>query len=184
MARNKYGMQKPVQNDLQQCINSFERMKRDGIGIADELVCDTCKRALKYIDELETKLAESEPVRHGHWISAKAPITMYKCSKCSECGALVSGDDFNFCPNCGAKMDVGGKMTDKNTPWSKRAPFDPESITCGRCDSDISDRDFEFCPYCGQKLDWSCLSDTETSFEMDGKTYNVFFDDFDDDDDD
>lgn len=75
-------------------------------------------------------------------------------------------------------------MPDKNTPWSKRAPFDPESITCGRCDSDISERDFEFCPFCGQKLDWSCLSDTETSFEMDGKTYNVFFGDDDNDDDD
>lgn len=69
------------------------------------------------------------------------------------------------------------KMPDKNTPWSKRAPFDPESITCGRCDSDISEDDFEYCPYCGQKLDWSCLSDSETSFEMDGKIYNVFFDD-------
>lgn len=52
-------------------------------------------------------------------------------------------------------------MPDKNTPWSKRAPFDPESITCGRCDSDISDSDFEYCPYCGQKLDWSCFGDDD-----------------------
>ena len=80
-------------------------------------------------------------------------------------------------------------MLDKDEPWSKRAPFAPESITCGRCDCDISDRDFEYCPYCGQKLDWSCLSDSETSFEMDGKIYNVFFDyddgndDYDNDDD-
>lgn len=66
------------------------------------------------------------------------------------------------------------KIPDKDAPWSKRAPFDPKSITCGRCDCDISDRDFEYCPYCGQKLGWSCLSDSETSFEMDGKTYNVF----------
>lgn len=96
---------------------------------------------------------------------------------------------YNFVPDdfCshGERKDGGDKkMPDKNIPWSKRAPFDPESITCGRCDSDISDRDFEFCPYCGQKLDWSCLSDTETSFEMDGKTYNVFFGDDDSDDDD
>lgn len=64
MAKHKYGMQKPVQNDLQQCINSFERMKRGGIGIADELVCDTCKRALKYIDELEVKLADTKSIVH------------------------------------------------------------------------------------------------------------------------
>lgn len=73
-------------------------------------------------------------------------------------------------------------MLDKDEPWSKRAPFDPESITCGRCDCDISDSDFEYCPYYGQKLDRSCLSDSETSFEMDGRIYNVFFgdDDFND----
>ena len=44
------------------------------------------------------------------------------------------------------------KMIDKNTPWSKRVPFDTESITCGRCDNDISDSDFQYCPYCGQNL--------------------------------
>lgn len=111
MAKNKYGMQKPLQNDLQQCINSFERMKCGGIGIADELVCDTCKRALKYIDALEAKLAESKPVRHGHWVSE------YDCGyitpHCSECGetALTKEEtsyDYvysSYCPRCGAKMD-------------------------------------------------------------------------------
>ena len=74
MSKHKYGMQKNVQNDLQQCINSFEHMKRGGIGIADELVCDTCKRALKYIDELEEKLSKSAPVRHGHWVKEKSDV--------------------------------------------------------------------------------------------------------------
>ena len=82
-------------------------------------------------------------------------------------------------------------MPDKNTPWSKRAPFDPESITCGRCDSDISDRDFEFCPYCGEiywrKQDMATITAGDfrngKTFEMDGKTYNVFFGDDENDDD-
>ena len=69
------------------------------------------------------------------------------------------------------------QLTDKQTPNSKRAPFDNEAITCGNCDSDITDSDFTHCPYCGQKLDWSCLSDTETTFECDGKTYIIQFDD-------
>lgn len=56
-------------------------------------------------------------------------------------------------------------MLDKETPNSKRAPFDSEAISCGRCDSDITDTDFEYCPYCGQKLDWSCLTDSETEFD-------------------
>lgn len=76
------------------------------------------------------------------------------------------------------------KTFDKETPWSKRAPFDPDSISCGRCDHDISDEDYKYCPYCGQKLDWERLGDSETSFEMNGKKYNVQFDCSDDEDDD
>ena len=103
MAKTKYGIQKLVQNDLQQCINSFERMKRGGIGIADECVEDTCKRALKYIDALEAKLAESAPVRHGRW-----NIGYFHDRVCSRC--LHPDNDLNdyahsYCPNCGAKMD-------------------------------------------------------------------------------
>ena len=108
MAKHKYGMQKPAQNDLQQCINSFERMKHGGIGIADECVEDTCKRALKYIDALEAKLAESAPVRHGEWVSEETAVT------CTACGRSYDTDfeakrnvilSFDFCPSCGAKMD-------------------------------------------------------------------------------
>lgn len=62
MARNKYGIQKIVQNDLQQCINSFRRMRNGGIGIADECVEQTCKMALKHIDKLEAKLENSVEV--------------------------------------------------------------------------------------------------------------------------
>lgn len=40
--------------------------------------------------------ANVSPVKHVHWISTKY--------KCSECGVIVWGNDFNFCPNCGATM--------------------------------------------------------------------------------
>lgn len=69
MAERKYSMQQSVQNDLQICINSFERLKSGGIGIADDCVEQTCKNALRYINELETKLADVAPVKHGHWES-------------------------------------------------------------------------------------------------------------------
>ncbi|MGN0608973.1 MAG: hypothetical protein ACI4J6_07185 [Oscillospiraceae bacterium] len=108
MAKHKYSMQKPVQNDLQQCINSFERMKRGGIGIADELVCDTCKRALKYIDELEAKLAESEPVRHGHWVEEDTAVTCPICTRSYDTDFEIKRSvalGFKYCPNCGTKMD-------------------------------------------------------------------------------
>lgn len=63
MARYKYGMQKVVQNDLQICINSFERMKKGGIGISDECVERACKKALNYINELEAKLSDTAAIR-------------------------------------------------------------------------------------------------------------------------
>lgn len=54
---------------------------------------------------------DAEPVRHGRWIEAHDNDGLdYECSnqkcKCriSYNGAKVSGD-FNYCPNCGAKMD-------------------------------------------------------------------------------
>lgn len=90
-----------LKNDLRQCIRSFERMKKGGIGIADEIVCQTCKRALEYIDKIE-----AEPVRHGKWIGADS-VSLY----CSECG---KSSDYKvdgsckaslYCPQCGAKMD-------------------------------------------------------------------------------
>ncbi len=105
MSKCKYGMQKPVQNVLQQCINGFKRMKKGGIGVANECVQQACEMALKYINELEAKLADSKPVKHGHWIQ----VDKNKC-ECSNCGIIVlivvyPHGDKNYCPNCGAKTE-------------------------------------------------------------------------------
>ena len=46
------------------------------------------------------------PVRHGRWIE-KEKYTfgiMYDCSLC-ENRILDNGHPWNYCPNCGAKMD-------------------------------------------------------------------------------
>lgn len=50
---------------------------------------------------------EAEPIKHGRWIKL-----YHDNYKCSECGAWWGSDyndevinDFNYCPNCGAKMD-------------------------------------------------------------------------------
>lgn len=75
-----------------------------------------------------------------------------------------------------AALKLAVEALEKQIPQSKRAPFDTEAISCGNCDSDISDTDYTHCPYCGQKLDWTCLEDNETTFECDGKTYIVEFD--------
>lgn len=48
---------------------------------------------------------EAEPIRHGHWEHGKDVIGIYY--QCSECGSQYHiGYEFNYCPECGAKMDA------------------------------------------------------------------------------
>ena len=51
--------------------------------------------------------ADVAPVVHGRWVPTKAPF-MNECKDCSVCGyRTVWGHRYNYCPNCGAKMDGG-----------------------------------------------------------------------------
>lgn len=63
--------------------------------------------AIKHIQEQPT--IEAEPVVHGRWIPhdrmTRSPLV--KNYACSNCG--VDGHRTNYCPNCGAKMKVGGQ---------------------------------------------------------------------------
>ena len=50
---------------------------------------------------------EAEPVRHGRWKPLEkrfdGDLDWYCCS---DCGKLIGGRvHYNYCPNCGAKMD-------------------------------------------------------------------------------
>lgn len=59
-------------------------------------------RSLKDIDEQPT--VDAEPVRHGHWV--KKWNTFFKqdvwhCDVCENGSPLK----YDYCPNCGAKMD-------------------------------------------------------------------------------
>ena len=48
------------------------------------------------------------PVRHGRWVEQEKYTfgTMYDCSICGD-RILDNGHSWNYCPNCGAKMDGG-----------------------------------------------------------------------------
>lgn len=56
----------------------------------------------------------AEPVRHGRWetkvytTESDGWITEYREEVCSECGEGQIGIS-NYCPNCGAKMDLEDK---------------------------------------------------------------------------
>lgn len=63
-----------------------------------------------YIDDIkEMPSADVAPVRHGRWFpTAKWWQGGSGWKRCSECGILHLGKS-NFCPNCGAKMDLEDK---------------------------------------------------------------------------
>lgn len=52
--------------------------------------------------------ADVAPVRHGRWIEQEKYTfgVMYACSICDNL-ILDNGHSWNYCPNCGAKMDGG-----------------------------------------------------------------------------
>ena len=53
-----------------------------------------------------------DPVKHGHWVEQEHEDWKWsKECRCSECGKyrLMTnpfGREWNYCPNCGAKMEV------------------------------------------------------------------------------
>ena len=94
--------------------------------------CDLCFKPVTYgtrlgleysksfIETAET--ADVQEVRHGHWIEKNLDaFRKVECS-CSICGwsgvenydSYVDIHDFEFCPNCGAKMLEDEKNIDKN----------------------------------------------------------------------
>ena len=60
---------------------------------------------LDYIEDAPT--IDAVPVVHGKWkyIYYRSDVIGRKCSICSG----ICGKDWNFCPNCGAKMDLEDK---------------------------------------------------------------------------
>lgn len=64
-------------------------------------------RAVERVIELEPA-ADVAPVRRGQWKPAGF-VFMGESVDCSECGYRIAtsiGRGWNYCPNCGAKMEV------------------------------------------------------------------------------
>ena len=80
----------------------------DGLGLCRIIMEEDFKRAIRTMPE--GAIVDIEPVVHGRWIE-KEKYTfgiMYDCSLC-ENRILDNGHSWNYCPNCGAKMDGGGE---------------------------------------------------------------------------
>ncbi len=67
-----------------------------------EVISKDCNIPLDDLVDVFAKIptADVAEVKHGRWKGAG--MGDYYCSLCQE---VVSGNDFKFCPNCGAKMD-------------------------------------------------------------------------------
>lgn len=58
--------------------------------------------------------ADVEPVRHGRWVRTEDDwnsLTTFQCTVCGEEFCFEIDEDlellnYNYCPNCGAKMDL------------------------------------------------------------------------------
>lgn len=77
---------------------------KGAVGHAIELNDSEFDTVCDYVDRIP--VADVAPVKHGHWIQ----VDKSKC-ECSNCGIVVliavyPHGDKNYCPNCGARMDV------------------------------------------------------------------------------
>lgn len=67
----------------------------------------------KYEDTNVFHIIDKIPIveqKNGHWIDRKelidADLNLWGYSQiCSECGFILGAKEYNYCPNCGAKME-------------------------------------------------------------------------------
>ena len=68
---------------------------------------DRIEQLEKENEELKKNI-DAEPVKHARWIDPKHGV--YKCSNCRnflDFSGVNAGRGYaNFCPNCGAKMEI------------------------------------------------------------------------------
>ena len=87
--------------DLEAILREIER--REALMVGDKLVSvDAMKSFIK-----NRPAADVAPVRHGQWEWDTEDI--YRCSNCAEKShvkEVMGHPEWDYCPNCGAKMDL------------------------------------------------------------------------------
>ena len=85
-----------------------EKRLSDYYYLAEKIECPGVP--LVYWDDVESApTVDAVEVVHGRWIEQEKYTfgTMYDCSICGT-RILDNGHSWNYCPNCGAKMDLEG----------------------------------------------------------------------------
>ena len=95
----------------------------NSVGTVIGYPCDIYEDVAENRIDIWVDLIPTEDVRenvHGKWIERKViedgkTIEEWQSAKCSVCGKyhttpyLYNFDDFNYCPNCGARMEEKGE---------------------------------------------------------------------------
>lgn len=89
MIRKKYYTGEQIIEVLHEFCNDYDEV----LGMLNRFAC------------LET--ADVEPIRHGEWIMKPDPYGFFgEIPVCSVCGCTTKmRETYNYCPNCGAKME-------------------------------------------------------------------------------
>lgn len=83
---------------------------RAGKGILHEFMTEYRKTVLRIVDDAPA--VDAEPVRHGRWERMDEYCNHSKTFRCSVCKGNVEYSyftrfcEYDYCPNCGAKMDL------------------------------------------------------------------------------
>ena len=94
--------------DREAALKRFEEIKQSGISLKDAIYIDGVMAVIETLPA-----ADVAPVVHGRWIGKRLDNFKKYQVTCSECGwigienydSYVDPSDFNYCPNCGAKME-------------------------------------------------------------------------------
>ena len=90
----------------------------DALPVCKEHCIDECGFGANFyvvhktdIDAAPTITIEAEPVKHGRWIDRAKSVKglwdyRFDCSTCGHIFWNAGIKNFNYCPNCGAKMDL------------------------------------------------------------------------------
>ena len=75
--------------------------------------CDVsyCYKNCKKFNEWFNKTVDAVEVVHGRWEPRTDVIGFVRCSVCHDCNIYddwADGKKWNYCPNCGARMDGDG----------------------------------------------------------------------------
>ena len=77
------------------------KRKLDDFGESDQAYA--VGEVISDLEEMPT--VDAVEVVHGRWICLEPVMCLFVCS---ECGKRIVHESFNYCPNCGAKMDGDG----------------------------------------------------------------------------